>query len=379
MTKNLDPILEAAAPGETIKLEPGVYTTMGVSTNGLASEAKRSLKEGCTLEGAAATQGITTIICIRPLTSEGGDASVIRGLGRNTVRNVSVDGGVPAGATATETPYPGKRNLVFLLGAGNKIENVIGRRQYGVFGAGRESFGLSAWGTEAEPSEITNCQVTDMVGNYATAIQATVIRQCLVNFPRPLAGVRAFRAAFNMGDTVNGIVEDCEAWWAMAGVYMDWKSCRGLNVRDNAFYGCDAGLWVNAQQEPAPTEQRLISGLTFERNQVYLNPASKHVNGVLLDHSTTDGKQAEVSWHGITNVRAKDNQIAFLPGEPIQAEDAYAANVCDFTPAEKRTEKLGITDVVFENNAVDSRLVWRTKGQPAVSGYVLQKIAWQEI
>lgn len=379
MTKNLDPLIEATPANGTITLEPGIWTTQAVGTANTAEDVKRELKEGVTLEGPKPSEGIATIISIRPLTGDAGDASVIRGVGRNTVRNLTVDGGVPQGDTPQAVPYPGKRNLVFLKGDGNVIENVIGRRQYGVYQEGKESFGLSAWGSPTAPSRITNCQVVDVVGDYATAMQATEIRNCLVNFPRPAKGVRAFRAAFNMGDSVNGIVEDCEAWWAMAGVYMDWKSCSGLKVKDNAFFGCDAGLWINAQQEAAPTEQRLISNLTFEGNQVWLNPQTRNVNGILLDHSNTSGQPTEVGWHGINGVNVTRNVIDFLPGETVTCEHPYASNICDYTPGEKRTEKLGICNVRFADNTIGATLIHRTKGLPDVSGYETRPIVWKEI
>lgn len=385
MLTNLDPIIEATPANGTIKLTPGVWTTAAVGTASTIEDMKRELKEGVTIEGPRPEEGIATIISIRPMTVEAGDASVIRGAGRNTIRNVTVDGGVPMDGSdiPQATPHPGKRNLIFLKGDGSTIENVIGRRQYGILPKpgkeGQESFGLSAWGSEAAPSRITNCHVTEVLGNYATGIQATLIDRCKVNFPRPTNGVLAFRAAYNMGDSVNGRVENCEAWWAMAGVYMDWKSCSGLKSSRNSFFGCDSGLWVNAQQEAAPKEHRLITNLIFERNEVWLNPALRHTNGVLLDHSAANSQPIEVTWHGINNIMVRDNTIGFLPGEEVKTEHAYAANVCDYTPAEKRTEKLGITDVTFENNIVDPRLVWRTKGRPLVTGYVMQKIAWQEI
>ena len=160
---------------------------------------------------------------------------------------------------------------------------------------------------------------------------------------------------------------------------MDWKSCSGLKVKDNAFFGCDAGLWINAQQEAAPTEQRLISNLTFEGNQVWLNPQTRNVNGILLDHSNTNGQPTEVAWHGINGVNVNRNVIDFLPGEMVTCEHPYASNICDYTPAEKRTEKLGISNVRFADNLIGATLIHRTKGLPDVSGYETRPIVWKEI
>lgn len=382
ITKNLDPLIELTPENGTITLTDGIWTTKAVGTENSTEDVKRELKLGVTLEGPKAGEGIATIISVRPMTEAGGDASVIRGAGRNKVKNVTVDGGVPAPEDIPQaTPYPGKRNLVFLKGDGNVIENVIGRRQYGILGTGQESFGLSAWGSEAAPSRITNCQIVDVIGNYATAMRAEQITQSIVNFPRPRKGVKAFRAAFNMGDTVNGMVQDCEAWWAHAAVYTDWKSCVGLIAQDNAFYGCDAGLYVNAQQEADPKENRINSNITFRRNQVWLNPKTEHVNGILLDHSTHNSAPLETTWHAINGVKISENVIGFLPGETVETKHAYAANVCDFTSAAKRSATLGITGVEFENNTVceEPTMKWRTKGSPELGGFLTKPIPWEEI
>ena len=226
MITDLDAILKDAEPNTRIELGPGLHTTYGCGTDDKPDGPE--LKQGCDLIGHES--GTTVILCIRPMTEEAGDASVILGQGENVVANLTVDGGVPLPEQGqTATPYPRKRNLVFLKGTDNAIVGVTGRRQYGIFADGRESFGLSCWGK----STISNCKVLDVVGTYATGMQAHALEWCEVTFPRLRKGERGnFRAAFNMGETDGGTVSNCQAYWAMAGIYTDWKDCRNLEVTD---------------------------------------------------------------------------------------------------------------------------------------------------
>ena len=141
MITDLDPILKEAEPNTRIELGPGMHTTYGCGTGDRPDGVE--LKQGCQLIGDES--GTTVIVCIRPMNEESGDASVIRGQGENHIENLTVDGGVPlTDAGHTATPYPRKRNLVFLKGTNNRMVNVTGRRQYGIFAQEmvRESLGL---------------------------------------------------------------------------------------------------------------------------------------------------------------------------------------------------------------------------------------------
>lgn len=357
MITDVDPILKAAEPYSTIQLGPGLHTTYGCGTSERPDGVE--LKQGCRLIGDES--GTTVIMCIRPMTEEAGDASVIRGQGENVVANLTVDGGVPiTEAWPTATPYPRKRNLVFLKGDDNWIENVTGRRQYGIFANDRESFGLSCWGD----STITGCKILDVLGTYATAMQALNLEWCEVTFPRLPEGIKGnFRAAFNMGETNGGTVSNCQAYWAMAGVYTDWKDCRNLTVTDCLFHGVETGLYINAEERPGQTEldSRCNDNIKFIGNKVYLDPERPNLNGVLIDHRRSDDHKIETKQHCANDVLIEGNEFDFLPGE-MKAKSKYALNVFTATPAAKRTDRLGVSGINYRNNVTHPALEFRWIG-----------------
>lgn len=358
MAKDFDAILRESKEGDTIDLQQGIYITQGYSANPSLPYRGEKPKRGCKIMAEA--PGATVIQCVREITAEDPDASVIASDEDDVeLFGLTVDGGMEPGKE-----YAGKRNLIFLTGNNTKINNCVGRNQYGSKKRGAESFGFRVSGKSIDRCLIVDCFITDPHGDYITQFRGNWISFCKAHFPkRSEPGERGFMVAFNMGDTDHGAVLNCEAYGAMAAVYMDYKDCTDLTVQGNHFESVETGLWVNAEQSEGQQHSRTNRGITLMRNRIYLDPSRREVAGILLDHRWTNDPNRETTMNCVNDVRIERNVFDFAPGERLN-EFTYAANVFTRTPRSKRNAVLGIGRVEFVDNETHPDLKWQVVREP---------------
>lgn len=364
MIRNLDPILTNAQPGQIINLERGLYTTMGVTSAQVENQSGPQLKPGVSLVGHP---GGTTILCTRA--HDGPEVSVLYGNGDAiSVSDLIVD----CGPSSTPT---NKRNGVYLLGKSSVVSGVGVRRSWGCYANMRESFGISVSSKKEDGAKISECSVSDISGDYQTAIQGYSVQSCAVEFPSEQKP--GFRVAYNVGDSSGSGVINCSSRWAYVGVYWDWKSCVYLTVSGCTFYGCRSGLYLNAQQLAGDTESKFAREVIFESNDIYLNPELPEVAAFMLVHSTPDGiYRQDNTLHAINNVTIQNNRVRFIPGE-IKTRTRYASNASSFLDPSKRTPDLGISGVRFIDNDVPEidGFTWRNwNGNADITGTIKREI-----
>lgn len=357
--RNLDTILAASKPGETITLERGLYTTLGCSTN--PTPDGQPLKPGVKLIG----QGDQTVILsIRPMDETQLDSSVILGSGDNVIENLVVDCGV------VQVPKR-KRNGVYCRGSGNTIKGVTALRPHGVWAPEfRESFGLAVQ-LDDPTSSILNCSVLEPIGNYQTMIQGHTVTGCRVIGDYRTRDELGFRMGYNIGKSRDSILSNSFAAYVTSAVYAD-EPLDGATIKDCDFHAVKHGLYLNAEQptDPAPY-QRTFRRLIFRNNNVYLDNTRAGASAILLEHIS---KSSPVTTQNcICDVLIEENNFEVTPG--TLAGDIYAANIGSLTPRDQVTDSLGISKVSLIQNTVDSRMKFRNaRGYADVSGTVTQVI-----
>lgn len=370
--KNLDKILSEAAEGQTITLESGIYTTMGVTHEQGKTLTGPVLKRGVKLLGH---QDGTTILCIRDGT--GDEVTVVWGAGENHLVGLTIDCGPKGVAT-------NKRNGVYLYGKSNLVGAVTVLRPWGDYGNQRESFAISCLADQGNGSKITSCDVREIQGDYQTAIQGHHVEDCDVEFPRAQIGTGInFRVAYNVGASKGAVIRNCRSRWASSAVYTDYLDTIDLTVEGCTFFGCRNGLHLNAQQTQGQTETRTIRGVVFRDNTVLLDNTAPQVQAVLLDHSTPSGRYTQDNTLNlIDDVLIERNSFCFLPGR-IETPEVlrFASNVASFVKDRSKIGPIGITNVRFlDNHCVDAQLLkWMNWNRLAgVSGEVTKQIEWEE-
>lgn len=361
MIANLDPILTAAAPGSVIELEHGLYTTMGVTDPQATALTGPVLKKGITLRGHALG---TTILCVRA--PDGPEVTpLFGGEGDVTIENLTVDCG-PSGDSPKN-----KRNGGYFRGKNNTVRNVHVVRAWGALATMRESFGISVLAMKDANNLIENCSVREIQGDYQTAIQGWKLRGCEVEFPRNTA--RAFRVAYNAGESDGASVEECSSRWAYVGIYWDWENCLDLTVKDCSFLGCIHGLHLNAQQMAIDTVSRCARNLKFWDNDILLSGDQSGVAAFAIVHSTPEGIYTkDNTLHSVCGVEIVSNRVRMMPGARSDAT-RYLINASSFLAVASRSEVLGVTGVrLVDNDVTDADLLtcrnWR--GNADVSGTV---------
>ena len=359
MIFNLDPILAAAQPGDTIQLERGLYTTLGCNTN--PTPDGQPLKPGVKLIG----QGDQTVILsIRPMDESQPDSSVILGTGDNVIENLVVDCGV------TLVPKR-KRNGIYCREKGNTIKGVTVLRPHGVWAPEfRESFGLCVQ-LDDPTSSILNCSVLEPIGNYQTMIQGHTVTGCRVIGDYRTRDELGFRMAYNIGKSKDSLLSNSFAAYVTSAVYAD-TSLDGATIIDCDFHAVKHGLYLNAMQPTDPTQAlRTFKRVTFKGNSVYLDNTRAGASGVIMEHIHEAG--AVTTKNCICDVLITENNFEVLPG--ALAGDIYAANVGSQTPLSDVSETLGISKVRFLENKVDPRMKFRNaRGCADITGTITQQI-----
>lgn len=339
--KNLDTILAAASPGDTITLDGGSYTTVG------AHSSINNLPDNCTIIGNGSRiflidQGTT------PVTALLGNTASIYGI-------ILHCGFCPTGNI-------NKRNGIYLLGPGSRVENCEVHGAYGNWSNLSECFALFAY-----LGSIIRCKVLDIDGDYVSAIWGRTVEDCVVLFPKQATATFRFYAAFNVGQTAGATVKNCYALNATYGVYHDWYQITNLRVQDNVFDNCNIGLNINCKVNTSGTFVRSADGVVFIGNTVYLNPTGSQCQAVLLDHTTLDSSPSAEGF--IKNVTIQDNIVDFFPTETVTVPSnvRYFANVASNTAAVNRSPTLGITAVTIIGNNVAAApaFIYRNKNSNA--------------
>lgn len=357
MIHDLDAIFRSSKPGDIIRLPAGVYTTLGVPTVPIVgAPAPEHLKVGCALLGDPA--GGTTILNIRPWE---GDITSVLGDGDNIVSDITIDCGI-----ATDPNTRWKRNGYY----GNQKATTILTRVKCIHPRGnflemRESFGLAVASQPEHRSIIQDCEVSDVRGDYSTAIQGGFLLNNHVSWAEPPGYLsRQFRVAYNLGGSAGARVINCTSRFADVGIYSDWLDCIGLKVEGCTFYSCKAGMNLNLQTSPTQGPVRCVKDLVFTKNTILCDVGSKQVHAILLDHSTSDSIYRENTCNFINQVEICENTIGFTPG-PDLCIHRYVINCASYTPAAKRTATLGISEVSFYDNTVDPTMTYRNRSKNA--------------
>lgn len=357
--RNLDTILAASKPGDTITLERGLYTTLGCNTN--PTPDGQPLKPGVKLIG----QGDQTVILsIRPMDESQPDSSVILGTGDNVIENLVVDCGV------TLVPKR-KRNGIYCREKGNTIKGVTVLRPHGVWAPEfRESFGLCVQ-LDDPTSSIINCSVLEPIGNYQTMIQGHTVTGCRVIGDYRTRDELGFRVAYNIGKSKDSLLSNSFAAYVTAGVYAD-EPLDGVTIIDCDFQVVKHGLWLNAEQPTNPAAyQRIFRRIKYQGNSVYLDNTRAGAAGILMEHIKADG--GKTTENCICDVLITENNFEVIPG--TLAGDVFAVNVGSQTPPAEVSESLGISKVRFVQNQVDPRMKFRNaRGCADVSGTITQSI-----
>ena len=155
---DLDPILDAAKPGDTIQLEAGIYYTGGC--NGSDPLVGSYLKPGCKLLGRGQRK---TLVKFHRTDMMDHEWHAIHGAGDGiTVSGLTVDcGPVPDG-------WPRKILGIALQGDENTVNGCEVVRVYGIRSSLAESFGITFLG--GSYGIVTNCYIHDFKGDYCTGI-----------------------------------------------------------------------------------------------------------------------------------------------------------------------------------------------------------------
>jgi len=368
---DLDAILKAAKPGQEIKLSSGLHVTNSMTAYPVEGETGEILKAGCKLIGS--NEGRTVITNTR--TNPTNSINVITGEGNNVVQNLEVCGGAPG----RDADLRVKINLVYLTGDRNVIDGVRGFQQYGTLKGMKESFGLAANGNQ---SQISNSSIDEAHGTYITAIQAARISNCNVRFQRDLWNTTPrFLAAYNVGDTEKGVVENSVSWWATSHIYRDWRITKDLTVRDTQAFGCQHGLCIRVQPDPEKPETSQTSGavdlLRFTNNRILLDPAALEVAGVQIEHTVIEKAEVEVTSGFVNDVMILENIFDFMPGQR-RTTSAHAVNIASRVAPTKRTETLGVNRFRFLGNMTHPDLEFRNyNGNADADGHIVVPIKWK--
>lgn len=363
MISNLDLLLAASKPGDTIQLERGVYTTIGCSTN--PTPDGQPLKQGVSLIGRGPD---TVVLSIRPMEDSQLDTSVVLGTGDNVISDLTID------CNVTGTPNR-KRNGVYCRGVNNRIERVHCKRPYGVWTKEfRESFALAVQ-LDDPNSSITDCIVSNSIGSYQTFIQGHTVKRCHVEGSYERRDDVGFRMAYNVGKSKGSLLSNCTASYVTAGVYCDEPS-DGITVEDCEFHCVRNGLFFNAQQPTGENPlRRTFRNVNFRRNSVYLDPTRAGASGILLEHIKEGG--GEPNQNSICDVTVSENEFLIVPGLAL-AGDVFAFNIATLVRRELVSDDLGISKVRFINNVMDPRMRLRNHQRNAdVTGTVLKTLEFE--
>lgn len=346
---NLDDLIHRARRGQRIELKAGrVYFTRGCPQDGALGHPV--LKKGCAIHGNMA------VVRVLPVTTK---ASIdgLFGEGSNQVQDIVLD--IDSSAAVPTRKING---IAMNSGERNRVSNcrLIGINGFGV--NHKECFGIVSKGTE---DTVENCSIHSPVGDYISAISCLSghITGCAVYWP-PLPAERVFWQAYNVQNCDSLVVEKCESFGGVGGIYSDWKNTSNLLVRQCRFIGVRHGLHLNAQEISGQREKRTVRGVRFEGNTVLLRRKdSVGVAAVLLDHTWSIHSEEPNHINSIRDVQIKGNEFRFDSQDGPSPSAAYVANIATNCP--QSGPERGIWEVLIQGNNADPKLRFRNKGTRA--------------
>jgi len=346
---NLDDLIHRARRGQRIELKAGkVYFTRGCPQDGALGHPV--LKKGCSIVGNMA------VVRVLPATKR---ASIdgLFGEGSNQIQDIVLDIDSSAAVPARKI-----NGIVMDSGERNRVSNcrLIGINGFEV--NHKECFGILSRGRE---DTVEGCSIHSPAGDYISAISCLSghISGCVVYWPSPPAG-RVFWQAFNVQNCDSLIVERCESFGGVGGIYSDWKDTSNLLVRQCRFIGVRHGLHINAQEISGQRAKRTVRGVRFEGNTVLLRRNEPvGVAAVLLDHTWSTYSEAPNYMNSIRDVQIRGNEFRFDAQEGSSPSAAYVVNIATNCP--QSGPERGIWDVLIQDNTVDPKLRYRNKGTRA--------------
>lgn len=324
--------LKKLKAGQTLKLTYGEHVYMGCDTYDFESPKNRGVKlpDGVTILGHPSGQ--TRILCVRPHDS---DLTVIHGGEGCIFTDLTIE-------CSETTPLNNSWKRSGIRGEkGSIIENVKVIKCHGTFREMRECFGIVA-----VEGAVRNCEVTDIRGDYTSAIVGNLVEFNKVEWEFPVDDFTPFfRVAFNIGDTKDAILRYNTCKNAATAVYADYKICKGARIHDNIFNYVRNGIYLNAQTNPANNDVTGMENIEFFKNVVRHQKTGKEIAGFKLDHTNTKSDSKVINDRNyIRNFRATDNVLILENGHSVQYP--YLLNVASQVKSkEVISADLGISNV----------------------------------
>ncbi len=362
--QDLDAIISASKPGDTIQLQDGIYTTAG--SDAYPSPSGAVILAGITLVGSGRSR---TLIKLR----HPGDQKqrvAIYGVGDNiTIRDLSVDcGPLPSAG------WQFKNCGIVLTGSNATVSNCDVVRAFGLIASDNEGFGIKLSGADAS---VGNCHLSWMLGDYVTAIAMggldPAIQFCNVILPQRPAVITPgyFMTGLNLAGVTGGLVRFNSVHGGVNGIYTDTGDVVGTTFDSNVLNGQSFGIHMNGQSV-AGVAQRTIGSLVFSANQIITDQSWNDYASVILDNTCNPYSPTGVANNvRIQNLVFRGNIARSVDGAPLTFLNMATQAAAGSTTA-------GIGNISFEGNDVPASATWRNMNNAAtgVSVTVPAAIKW---
>ena len=359
MAYDLDPILAAAKPGDTIILQPGLYYTGG--SDGYPTPTGVFIPAGVKLIGAGKYKTVikfkrTDLLDRQWLALYGKGDGII-------IQDVSVDcGPIPANWTH-------KICGIVIDGDSASVLRCDVVRAFGWIASDNEGFAITM--LSGKNHLVQWCSIHAVQGDYVTGItmRGGLIEGNTIVFPPRPATVTPglFWSAINPGTSTNVEARFNSVVNGVNGFYTDTGTSVGLNIHDNIFNNVACGIHINMQDVGASQAPQGVSDSLFSNNRVILDLGWNWACAVLLDNTVApydaNGVTAR-NW--IKKITIEKMEVLSNTGGPVQmANIATQANT---------TDTVGISNITFKSCSCPTGSTWRNMGGKATNLSVVTEI-----